>query len=264
KRPFFLEGIELFNTPGQLIYTRQIVDPIAGAKVTGKLGGLAVAHLTALDEDVDAAGREALFNITRLRRDLGTSSIVGLTFTDRSVAGTPDYNRVLAADTRIVFGRLYFVQAQLGGSWTREGAGAVRSAPIWELTFDRTGRSWGFNYQVSGLGEAFAARSGFVPRSGIMNAHAFNRLSWYGARGALLETGSVFIRLGRLWRYGRLGDGAIEGDEGADFMLRFRGGWRASVDVARAFVELNPADYAGYETTTATGLAPYAPLDRVS
>src|SRR5690606_17541725 len=54
------------------------------------------------------------------------------------------------------------------------------------------------------------------------------------------------------------------GDEGADFMLRFRGGWRASVDVARAFVELNPADYAGYETTTATGLAPYAPLDRVS
>lgn len=264
KRPFFLEGIELFNTPGRLIYTRQIVDPIAGAKVTGKVGGLAVAYLTALDENVDAAGREALFNITRLRRDLGTSSIVGLTFTDRSLAGAPDYNRVLAADTRIVFGRLYFVEAQLGGSWTREGAGPVRSAPIWQLAFDRTGRSFGFNYQVSGLGEDFVARSGFVPRTGIMNAHAFNRLSWYGAEGALLETGSVLLQFNRLWRHGRFGDGAIEGDESADLILRFRGGWSAGVEVAREFVELHPADYTGYETQTTTGLAPYSPLDRVS
>jgi len=264
KRPFFLEGIELFNTPGRLIYTRRIVDPIAGAKVTGKLGGFAVAHLTALDENVDAAGREALFNITRLRHDVGTSSIVGLTFTDRSVAGTPDYNRVLAADTRIVFGRLYFVEAQLGGSWTREGAEPVRSAPIWQLTFDRTGRSFGFNYQVSGLGEDFEARSGFVPRTGIVNGHAFNRLSWYGAEGALLETGSVFARVGRLWRHGRFSDGAIEGDESVDLTLRFRGGWSASLDLSRGFVELDPADYAGYETQTTLGLAPYTPLDRVS
>ena len=38
KRPFFLEGIELFATPNQLVYTRQIADPIAGGKVTGKVG----------------------------------------------------------------------------------------------------------------------------------------------------------------------------------------------------------------------------------
>lgn len=264
KRPFFLEGIELFNTPGRLIYTRQIVDPIAGAKVTGKVGGMTVAHLTALDENVDAASRDALFNITRLRRDVGTSSIVGLTFTDRSLRGASDYNRVVAADTRIVFGRLYFVEAQLGGSWTREDDGATRSAPIWEVAFDRTGRSWGFNYRASGLGEDFVTRAGFVPRTGIVNAHAFNRLSWYGADGALFETGSVFVRLGRIWRHGRIGDGAIEGDENADFSLRLRGGWSLGLDVGRSFVELAPSDYANFETQTTSGLAPYAPLDRVS
>ncbi|MGH7459502.1 MAG: DUF5916 domain-containing protein, partial [Longimicrobiales bacterium] len=43
KRPFFLEGIELFNTPNQLVYTRQVVDPIGGGKVTGKFGALSVA-----------------------------------------------------------------------------------------------------------------------------------------------------------------------------------------------------------------------------
>ena len=53
KRPFFLEGIELFGTPQTLVYTRRIVDPKAGAKLTGKFGQLGVAHLTAVDETGD-------------------------------------------------------------------------------------------------------------------------------------------------------------------------------------------------------------------
>ena len=40
KRPFFLEGIELFGSPQTLVYTRRIVDPKAGAKLTGKFGQL--------------------------------------------------------------------------------------------------------------------------------------------------------------------------------------------------------------------------------
>ena len=50
KRPFFLEGIELFATPGQLVYTRRIADPIAGGKLTGKIGKTGLAFLSAVDE----------------------------------------------------------------------------------------------------------------------------------------------------------------------------------------------------------------------
>jgi hypothetical protein len=39
KRPFFLEGIELFNTPNSLIYTRRVVEPLGGLKLTGKVAG---------------------------------------------------------------------------------------------------------------------------------------------------------------------------------------------------------------------------------
>src|SRR6266571_2281017 len=39
KRPFFLEGLEQFDTPNALIYTRRIAAPIAGTKLTGKIGG---------------------------------------------------------------------------------------------------------------------------------------------------------------------------------------------------------------------------------
>ena len=37
KRPFFLDGIEQFATPNNLIYTRRVVAPIAAAKITGKV-----------------------------------------------------------------------------------------------------------------------------------------------------------------------------------------------------------------------------------
>src|SRR5437016_11448493 len=36
KRPFFLEGLEQFDTPNQLIYTRRIAQPVFGAKLAGK------------------------------------------------------------------------------------------------------------------------------------------------------------------------------------------------------------------------------------
>ena len=47
KRPFFLDGLEQYDTPGRLIYTRQIRDPIAGVKLTGKRGATALAYLGA-------------------------------------------------------------------------------------------------------------------------------------------------------------------------------------------------------------------------
>jgi hypothetical protein len=56
KRPFFLEGVELFSTPNQLVYTRRIVAPIVGGKVTGKLGPLGVAYLTAVDDTASGNG----------------------------------------------------------------------------------------------------------------------------------------------------------------------------------------------------------------
>jgi hypothetical protein len=241
RRPFFLEGIELFSTPNQLVYTRQVVDPIAGAKLTGKFGKLNVAYLGAVD---DAGSRNALFNIARFRRDLGGTSAAGLTYTDR-IEGS-DYNRVLAGDARIIFGQLYFVQGQLGGSFTRDAAG-TRNAPVWEAEFDRTGRGWGFNYQANALGDGFETRSGFVPRNNIVTVHGFNRFTLYGGRGALIENFTTFFGPTRIWDYaGFLSRRPIEGSEMVNTTTRFRGGWVFEVNGGRGFVGFDPATYAGY------------------
>jgi len=71
KRPFFLDGLEQFNTPGNLIYTRQIEAPIAASKLTGKVGDMSLAYLGAIDDQgsLAAGGGHPAFNILRLRQD---------------------------------------------------------------------------------------------------------------------------------------------------------------------------------------------------
>ncbi len=248
KRPFFLEGIELFSTPNQLVYTRQIVDPIAGGKVTGKFGRFGVAYLNAVDDTGDG---HAMFNIARLRTDIGANSVAGVTYTDRTQADGS--NRVLAADARLTFRQLYYVQGQLGRSWT-DGSGIDTSSPLWSAEFDRTGRAWGFNYKLNGIGNAFEAHSGYVPRSNIVEGRAFNRFTLYGERGAALESITATLGAGRLWSYaGFLNDASIEGNESLNLRTQLRGGWSINGEVERQFVRFDSSMYSGYEVLRTDG-----------
>jgi hypothetical protein len=259
KRPFFLEGIELFGSPQTLVYTRRIVNPKAGAKLTGKFGQLGVAHLTAVDQ-TDAG--DAWFNISRFRRDLGRNSIAGLTFTNRDQAG--EHNRVLAGDFRYVWS-LYYAQFQYGRSWTSDGLSS-RNAPIWQAEYDRTGRSWGFNYLLNGQGVGFDDQAGFVNRlrSGVVNGHAFNRLTLYGARGAQLENLTVFFGPERTWLYDHFGfKPGLEGDEQVDATFQLRGGWALNGHVQRDFVNFQDSSFAGYTIGSPAGPA-YRPADHFS
>ena len=241
KRPFFLEGIELFATPGQLIYTRRIADPIGGVKLTGKMGRTGLAFLSAVDE---AGPENTWVNLARVRRDVGADSLVGVTYTGRTADNFS--NHVAAADARIVFKKLYFVLAQAGMSWTDE-SGRVQASETWQAVFDRTARVWGFHYDVSGIGDGFQAGSGFVPRNNIVQANAFNRLSYYGRRGALIETITTFFGPTRIWRYADfLKEHPIEGGDSINTTFTLRGGWSIGVSPGRSFI------YFGDETKVTT------------
>lgn len=267
KRPFFLEGIELFASPNQLVYTRQIAQPIAGGKLTGKIGKTTIAYLTAEDDISDTATTagaptHALFNIARVRRDLGADSTAGVTYTDRMTSA--GYNRVLAADSRVVFKKLYYVQGQLGEAWTGADGTMPRSAPIWLGEFDRTAPRWGFNWKLNGVGADFTSESGYVPRSDIVEAHGSNRFTWYGARGTAVESVSTMLGFDRIWRYADFTHGpAIEGSEDVHLSAQIRGGWQANTSVSRQFVVFDRQPYAGYLVAGPGGaLVPYdVPVD---
>lgn len=252
KRPFFLEGLELFDTPGQLIYTRQIVAPTVGVKLGGKIGRLNVGTILAADDkSYSANGDDApLFAIARLRRDLPGNGTLGGVLTAREEGG--DSSRLIGTDLRLYHSKLYYVELQAVQSWT-ETDGLTSSGPLLNATWDRTGRMWGFNYGVNAVAPDFRAAAGFVNRTGIIDIHAFNRLSFYGEEGALVETTGGFTRIARIWNYDDPGAGAIEGGESIFPSATFRGGWRISGSISRDFFSYTPASYEGYQVEGSGG-----------
>ena len=246
KRPFFLEGLEQFDTPNRLIYTRDIIQPDAGAKVTGKIGETSVAYLGAVDQRDSTGGSHAVYNLLRVRRDLGASSTLGLVYTDR-IDGS-DYNRVGGFDARVLWHKVWFSQVQLVGSLSRDGDGSRRGA-LWDVTLgDRTGRAYGNHYELLGVSPDFEAASGFVNRTGYVQGKMFNRYTWYGAPGALVEQVSAFLNGQPLWNYRDFGRfaGIFEGGYSATLSTTLRGGWNLSATVNDNVQRFDTASYPGY------------------
>ncbi|PYP41594.1 MAG: hypothetical protein DMD43_05940 [Gemmatimonadetes bacterium] len=245
KRPFFLDGLELFDTPNQLIYTRNIVAPRGGAKLAGKLGRTNLGAMLVADDSAHSWGgrHTPVFGIARARTDFGGNSTLGGVLTTREDG--PDHSRLAGADVRFYHSRLYYVELQAVESWT-DSAGRSRSGPLLAATWDRTGRQWGFHYSVQGIGHGFDAASGFVNRTGIINASTHNRLSFYGAPGALLQTTSTFFSLSRIWDYSSPGEGTIEGSEGVNPSATLRGGWKLGGNLSHSFFGFDPTAYEGY------------------
>jgi hypothetical protein len=257
KRPFFLEGIDLFATPNQLVYTRQIADPIGGVKLTGKFGAWNIAYLGMKERDRSGGD---LFSIARVRRDIGAGSTIGATFTDRSATGSG--NRVVEVDQRTIFKKIWYYQVQAAGSWTDRPDGTHHAAPMWMAELDATARAWGINYKLTGIGEGFEADSGYVPRNDMVEASFFNRYSWYGAKGAALETISLHYNASRIWRYAGFGhNGPIEGSDSFSSQFGWRGGWSLGVNLQRVYWDFQDDAYVAYRLSQ-SGVS-YQPIDRV-
>jgi uncharacterized protein DUF5916 len=261
KRPFFLEGLEQFDTPNALIYTRRINAPVVGAKLTGKVGATGVAYIGAVDDDaLSATGDHPVVNLLRLRRDLGSNSTLGLAYTDR-IEGDA-WNRVLGADARLIWGKIWYSAAQFAGSWTKDASGAgVRSGELWEATlYDRTGYSYGNHGRLSGVSPDFTALSGFVNRVNIVQGRFFNRFTFYGKPGAFLENATTFIGVEPVWRYDDFFKfrSTLEGSISQRWILQLRGAWVATVFWSNNHQRFDPPDYSGYQVDTSGTPAAFA------
>jgi hypothetical protein len=256
KRPFFVEALDQFNVPNQLVYTRTIVQPDGAAKLTGKIGKSDVAVLSAFDQrGITPNGDRPLVDIVRLRQGIGEQSQAGLLYSDRVGGGRS--NRVVGADTKIVFGGIYFAQFQAVQSFTTL-SGVATSGPMWEAVVDATNRAWGFHYNVLGIHRDFRADNGFVPRTGFVKPSISNRYTWYGHPGALAERFQIFATVNGLWRYDDFfrARSVLENSATTSMSLTLRGGWSLGATPKVATYAFDPADYTSY-----TG---FTPSDRIT
>ena len=263
KRPFFLEGNEYFQTPNRLIYTRRIVSPVAATKFTGKIGGTELAILSAADDRALSASEEdyPLYNFVRIKRDVGEESTVGIAYTDR-VDGS-DYNRVASADTRFVFGGIYDLRMQGAMSFDRVD-GSVTDGHLWDLSFARRGRQFGWDVLFKGLDDELVVGSGFLNRVGVVQLRGATSLTGFGQPGAMVERYSGRVSLDMHWRHetflaGGGVDEILRGIVSGDLTLR--GGWtlRGSLYMDKYYYPPDLfADYAiEAPTTTGTDTIPF-------
>jgi hypothetical protein len=206
KRPFFLEGTEIFNTPKQVVYTRSIANPIGGAKLTGKVGAWNVGYIGAQDKALSEDGTDAVANLLRIRRDLGAASTVGMVYTDRT-AHSDQYNRLLGSDARLVFDRRYTLTLFGAGSRTAEPGTDPVNGMLWSAKMERAGRAFSFSTELEDSNDGFQAGSGFIRRIGYMQGQANIRLNHYGERGALVENWGPSLEVHSYWDHHRFWSG---------------------------------------------------------
>jgi len=197
KRPFFLEGMENFgfatameaNTVGAIAYTRTIVDPMLGVKLTGKIGGQNVlSGIFALDEypgdlaaeegNADLAGRNAQFTILRYKRQMSKDNYVGGFFTDRSFAGTG--NSVGGFDGRWRLNKTSYCEYSFFKSFSRAlDAAEDNQGHSLGLRYNFSNRSWGVDVGLFDLSSDFRIDTGYVTRTGITMAPIFVGYSFF-------------------------------------------------------------------------------------
>lgn len=137
KRPFFLEGVSIFAMPIPMLYTRAIVDPIAGLKLTGRIGGWSYGALSVYDQlplasllvettrpsgFEDTTSRDAVTTVGRAMYEVAPSSHVGVfvadkALIDRGFGATAARDDVVAADASLSCRDVYTAIAQLAGSY---------------------------------------------------------------------------------------------------------------------------------------------------
>src|SRR5271155_4261380 len=137
KRPFFLENEDYFRTPIDLFFTRNIQDPSAGIRLTGKEGPYSVGLMATDDRGPGLAvpsfcpptspicssllsGDRSYFTIARVSRDIFKQSSVGAVYTDWECPTTGEFNRVGGVDTRLRF----------NANWSLDGQAVVSSSNL--------------------------------------------------------------------------------------------------------------------------------------
>ena len=250
KRPFFLEGTEIFRLPQQLVYTRSIVNPVAGAKLQGKIGNFNAGYLGAVDDVADpdnpGANTRPVVNIFRLRRDLGSTSTLGLVYTDRTYH-TERFNRLVGIDGRFQFSERYTLTLLAAGSRTAEGVPDRRSGGLWSAQFARSGRNFQLSANVQDLSNGFVAGSGFIRRTGTAQTKTNVSYNFRGKPGDLIERWGPSFETEGFWEH----DGFWAGRWAQESRMRlggsvsFRGNITLFGNYSRSYYNFAPEDYDG-------------------
>lgn len=213
KRPFFLEGFDIFDTPFQVAYTRTITSPMWGGRTTGRTLGTTYTFLVAEDRGGGStiipgplgsffapSDFKSVDLIGRARHEIGQSS-VGAVLTDREIRGG-GYNRVFGPDFQWrpniqdeVHGELLVSSTEnpnrpeLSSAWD----GARSTSHAFDLTWNRQTQTFDYGLQANDIGKGFRADLGFLPQVGYREFDGYVGRTWFPSHGLFTRIRASFF-----------------------------------------------------------------------
>jgi hypothetical protein len=200
QRPFFLNGLEAYTDTTETLYTRSVVDPLYGVKLSGRQGPLGLGFLHALDqspqatihelgspgfEEDEVTDRVASTTFARTRFDVVENGYIGLSVADKRMLEAPDflgptdgsppptttsgYNDLAIADAQVPIGETWTITGFAGGSISGNETEAIQGFGE-GITIRRSPPlGTGGRLSLSDRTEGFRNEMGFLTQSGITN-----------------------------------------------------------------------------------------------
>lgn len=274
KRPFFLEGADMFATPMDAVFSRTVADPRWGVKLTGKEGRHAFGVFSAQDTwnnlmfPSNQDSRRASFQqdvtggVARYRMDVGDGSTLGILYTGRfagdysnQVAGIDGFFRLSKSDSLTVQGLLSRTgyPGDVAGRFNQpqdpfNGGGLF-------MKFYHNARNLIYGVEYESLGAGFRADYGFVPRVDFNRAEVYVEPVVWGEKGGWFERLAFMARGEYITdRNGNLTDRDLR------FRLSYHGPWQLTL---RPMVMFQREFYDGvlYDRTAFTGSLDITPIN---
>ena len=200
KRPFFIENADYFRTPIDLFFTRNIVEPDAGIRLTGKAGpyslgilavddraaGLAVATDDQLFKERD------YFTIARVSRDIFKQSSIGVIYTDWEFPAANSFNRIGGVDSRLKFTPNLIATLQ-GVVSSSSFGGTYYAGPAYKTDLTYTSRHFFQEGTYNDVSSNFVTVPGFVNRVDLREYRNDTSYSFRPKKGPVVSWGPELI-----------------------------------------------------------------------
>lgn len=196
KRPFFMEGMGLFNLAGggdgdgnmiASVHTRRIVNPYWGTKLTGSAGKASFGLLSASDESPEdigsrgstVDGKNKVFTIGRAIYGIGESNFVGTIFSDTRHAGRT--NLVAGTDLSARFHKGHQISTMFLSSRTTDTAKPLARAggTAASVMYNYSSKAFSVTSQTEHYDKEFAMDTAFYNRTGFTSNWTYAEASRY-------------------------------------------------------------------------------------
>ena len=199
KRPFFLEGSEIYNVAAtqmsaidpvvSVVHTRMMANPLAGGKLSGKIDAKnTIASLYVIDEipsdEKALSGNFSHFPIFRYKRSLADDSYLGAIYAGRELR--EHFNRVAGIDgmLRMTPRSMFQFNGLYSATKTDAASGQTPGHSI-GVNYGYGTRDLDYSLSANDISEEFSAESGYITRTGILGFAGLVRPKFYPQASAV-------------------------------------------------------------------------------